>query len=254
MTWVAVAVAGAGLIGSSMQADAASSAAGQAAAGQNRALNMNQGMFNTIQSNNQPYMQAGQTSLNQLGQGTQEGGQFNHQFTTQDLQSNLAPNYNWQLQTGLQTNQNMANAQGGIGGNEMVALNNYAQGLAGNSYQNAFNNYNTQQSNIFNRLSSIANLGQNSANAVGQQGTALAGNMGQAAIGAGNAQAAGTIGQANAVSNGLSSAAMWGGMGATGGLGGSNPSSWYQSPQQTGTASSFYSPQGQQDAALLGTH
>jgi hypothetical protein len=238
MTWVAVAVGGAGLIGASMQADAAGNAASQAAAGNRASLAQQQQMFNTINQQNQPWIQSGQNALGTLNEGLAPGGQFTHQFNAQDLNTNLAPNYQWQLNTGLQTNANAANAQGGLGSNEMVALNQYAQGLAGNAYQNAFSNYNTNQTNIFNRLSSIAGLGQNAAANVGNQGTTLAGNMGQASIGVGNAQAAGTIGQANAISGGLSNAALWGGLGMQ-----SSPNSWYTNttPSASSTNPSYYS-------------
>jgi hypothetical protein len=250
MTWVAVAVGGASLISGQMNASAAQQAAQQAAQGNANALQQQKDMFNTIQSNNQPYMQAGQNALSQINSGLTPGGQFTHQFNAGDLNSNLAPNYQWQLNTGLQTNANAANATGGIGGNEMVALNQYAQNYAGNAYQNAFNNYNTNQSNIFNRLSSIAGLGQNAATNVGNQGTTLAGNMGQASIGAGNAQAAGTIGSANAISGGLSNAALWGTLGNNMGS-----NSWYGStPATYNNAAGFQTPQGQADTALLGTY
>lgn len=252
-TWVAVAVGGASLIGGVMQSNAAGAAANQAAQGNANALAQQRQMFDITQANNQPYMQAGQNALGQINTGLAPGGQFTHQFNAGDLNSNLAPNYNWQLQTGLQTNQNLANVSGGIGGNEMTALNQYAQNYAGNAYQNAFNNYNTNQSNIFNRLSSIAGLGQNAANSVGNQGVGYAGNMANASIGMGNAQAAGAIGSANAISGGLSNAAMWGSMGL-GGNSGSN--SWYSNPAPAtyNNASGFQTPQGQADTALLGTY
>ena len=222
-------VAGAIVVGAVVSSDASSNAADKAAQGNQNAINSQQGMFNTIQQNNQPYMQAGQTALNQLSDGTAAGGQFTHQFNAQDLNSSLAPNYQWQLDQGLQATQNAANQQGGFSGNQLKAVNDYAQNYAGNSYQQAFANYNTNQTNIFNRLSSIAGLGQNAASYVGNNGAQISSGVASAQIGAGDAQAAGTVGSANAISNGLTGAAMWSNLGNNG-TSGSNPS-WYQSYQ-----------------------
>lgn len=151
-----------------------------------------------------------QSSLPQSGSNTMGGigqGQFNQQFNNSDLNSQLAPNYAWQLSQGLGAQQNSAAGTSGLlSGNEGQAFQAYAQNFAGNAYQNAFNNYNTQQSNIFNRLSTIAGMGsasqQNSANVGATTGQGIA----NSTIAGGNAQAAGTIGSANAISGAINNA------------------------------------------------
>lgn len=205
--------------------------ANQAAKGNQAALAQQQGMFNTINGQQQPFMQGGYSALNSINAGLQPGGQFTHQFNASDLNANLAPNYQFMLNQGLGATANQANAQGGLGGNEMKAINDYAQNYAGNAYQQAFSNYTTNQNNIFNRLSSIAGLGQNAAANVGNQGTTLAGNMGQAASNIGNANSAGTIGASNAIGGGLSGAAFWSGLGSSNG----NPLAGYMT-NGSGTA------------------
>lgn len=160
-------------------------------------------------------------------------GYFSHQFNAADLNSNLAPNYAFQLQQGLGAAKNAANLQTGLlSGNTLKGINDYAQNFAGNAYQQAFNNYTSQQTNIFNRLSNIAGLGQTANQATGQAGVQAAGNAGQALIAGGAAQAAGTVGQANALSGGLNNATGWyqlsnmlngGGGSGFGGFGGGVP-------------------------------
>ena len=179
-------------------------------------------MFNTQNAQQAPWRQAGQNALATImpGGGTDASGnplpgstvdpQFTHQFNASDLNSNLAPNYQFQLDQGLGATKNAANLQTGlVSGNAMKGVNDYAQNFAGNAYQNAFNNYNANQTNIFNRLSSIAGYGQTanqtSAGLAGQ----LAPSVANTQVGAGQAQAAGITGMGNAAASGINNAAGW---------------------------------------------
>ena len=136
-------------------------------------------------------------------------GQFTHQFGAGDLNANLAPNWKFALEQGQGAAANALNLTGGMGGNFAKGLVDYTLNKSGDLYQNAFSNYNTNQTNIFNRLSAIAGLGQTS-NAQGVQGAVgLAPGISQSIQGAGAAQAAGTVGQANAIGGGLTNAASW---------------------------------------------
>jgi Chaperone of endosialidase len=122
----------------------------------------------------------------------------------------LSPAYNFQKQQGMQGVLNAdTSGQGALSGAAQKDLINYNQNLANTSFNNAFNQYQTQQGNIFSRLSGIAQLGQSSANNTGQQGTALAGQAAQSATNIGTAQAGGIVGSANAISGGLNSVAPW---------------------------------------------
>jgi hypothetical protein len=142
-----------------------------------------------------PYSGAGTTALSNLAS---NNAYFNNQFSNQDLNAQLAPNYAFQLQQGQLGNEQANNATGGIvGGNAQQALNQFTQGYAGTAYQNAFNNYQTQRGNINAMNMNAANLGlagaTGSANA--QIGTAT--NVANLGIGAANAQAASQIAQGN---------------------------------------------------------
>lgn len=114
------------------------------------------------------------------------------------------PGYAFRLQQGNQAVRNAAAAgSGALSGSALKDLLAYGQNMASEEYNNAFNRYQTQQGNIFSRLSSIAQLGQNAAAGVGAQGTQLAGNAGQAYSNAGSAAGAGIVGAGNSISGGL---------------------------------------------------
>lgn len=198
---------GGSLLTSALQGNASENAAGQAAGAANRAADLQWNTFKTINDQQAPWRQAGQQALGGIAG---RWPQFNHQFNAQDLKTNLAPNYKFQLQQGQNAVRNMGNLQTGlISGNTLRGLENYTQDYAGNAYQQAFQNYNTQQSNIFNRLSTVAGLGS-SANAItANAGTTAAGNAGNAMIAGGAAQAAGTVGAANAFAGGANNALGW---------------------------------------------
>lgn len=147
-------------------------------------------------------------------------------FTADNFRE-LSPAYNFQLEQGMQGTLNgEAAGAGALSGAAQKDLMSFNQNLANTSFNNAFNQYQTQQGNIYSRLAGIAQLGQSAAANTGQQGTALAGQAAQSATNIGTAQAAGQIGQANAWSGALSSALPWLAAGSSGNW------SWGGSPQQ----------------------
>ncbi|HEX8106704.1 MAG TPA: hypothetical protein VF516_03200 [Kofleriaceae bacterium] len=138
------------------------------------------------------------------------GGLFTHQFNAADLNSNLAPNYQFTLDQGLGATRNAANLQTGlVSGNALKGIADYTVNKAGDAYQNAFNNFTTNQNNIFNRLSTVAGFGSGANQVTANAGTTTAGNVGSAQLAGGAAQAAGDIGSANALAGGISNAASW---------------------------------------------
>lgn len=211
MAWIGAAIGGAiSLFNGMNQADAAQSAAQTQAAGQGQSAAIQKQMFDTINEQQAPWRQAGQMSLQELGFPFGLNSYFTHKFTKDDLTNGLSPNYDFMLEQGLGALKNQMNAQGGlVSGNLLKGVNDYAQNYASNAYQQAFQNYAAQQTNIFNRLSNIAGLGQTAnqvtANAATQAGQGIGSALGNAAT----AQAGGTIGAANATSGGLGSAASW---------------------------------------------
>ena len=162
----------------------------------------------------------------QLGQTGGLGfGSLTQPFNASNWQQ-LSPAYNFQLRQGQQGVLNAdTSGQGALSGSAMKDLINYNQSAANTSFNSAFNQYQTQQGNIFSRLSGIAGLGQSSANNTGQQGTTLAGQAAQSATNIGTAQAGGIVGSANAIAGGLSNAAPWLAYGG-GGNSNNNAANW----------------------------
>jgi hypothetical protein len=140
---------------------------------------------------------------NQQGQGQQPQQQSNPaggygslvQPFTADTFHQYSPAYQFQLQQGQQgVLSGDASSRGALSGSAYKDLMDYNQNLANTSFNNAFNQYQTQQNNTYNRLFQLANLGQNAAANTGQQGTALTGQIGQALTNIGTAQAGGAVG------------------------------------------------------------
>jgi len=203
--------AGAGLVGSSMQANAIGSAAQQQAAAAQTAAQQQMAMFNQVQQNLSPFMQGGQTALQQL-QGLTGAGAGGNPLTaplTTPFQPTMAqlqqtPGYQFSLDQGLKATQNSYAAQGlGASGAAMKGAANYAEGLAGTTYQQQFTNNLTQNAQIASILQNQVNTGANAAaglSSAGVQSQALAN---QATMSGAAASAAGTVGQANAYASGL---------------------------------------------------
>jgi hypothetical protein len=225
MAWVAVAVAGASLVGGAISANAASNAADQQAQSAQDAQNIQQGMYNDTVSREQPFVQSGQEAQGQLnyllGIGTpgQNGevsssqyggfGSLNAPFTA-DTFKQYAPAYQFQLQQGGQGVLNGdASAVGAGSGAALKDLTSFNQNFANTSFNNAFNQYQTQQGNIFSRLAGIAQQGQAAASNSATGGSNYSASIGQSATNVGTALAGGTIGSANAITGALNSAAPW---------------------------------------------
>jgi hypothetical protein len=229
MTWVATAIIGGAVIGGIASNRAANTQANAA----NNATAATQQQNAQTRADMAPWRAAGQTALNSIGDlmgtsgntGAQNYGSLMHQFDANDLKSNLAPNYDFMLQQGLGATTNAGNAAG-FSGNTLKGINDYAQGYAGNAYQQAFSNYTANQTNIYNRLSNLAGLGQTANQVTGALGSANTLNANNFATSGAAANAAGIVGGANAVSNGLSNYAGWNYLN-----GGSSP---YSSPNAVG--------------------
>lgn len=131
-------------------------------------------------------------------------GSFAKPFTVEDFYDYADPGYAFQLQQGTQGLLNSAGIGGSaLGGAALKDLLKYNQDYAGTAYNDAFNRYQAQQGNIFSRLYQLTSLGQNAAAGVGNQGTTLAGNAGQAISNAGSAAGAGIVGAGNSLGSGL---------------------------------------------------
>lgn len=212
MTWVAVAVVGGSVIG----AVGSNLAANKQAGAQRQAAQTQADMFNTIQGQEQPYMDQGNKAAGRLGDllGTSGNtsasgyGDLTRSFTSQDYLNNKDPGYDFQLKTGAQALRNSDTpGVGSLSGAALKNLMGFNQDMAATGYQNAFNRYQTQSGNTYQRLMGLSSLGQNAAANTGSQGTALAGNQGAALAGAGASTASGILGGTSALSGGANTLA-----------------------------------------------
>lgn len=202
MTWVAAAMAGSAILGyagSQNQASAARSAAELQAQAAQRAAEQQMQMFTTLNEQQRPYREAGYGALGKIGEMLP---QFTKTFTAADLNANLAPNYEFMRQQGLGATGQAANVAS-PGSNVDLAKTIFAEKYAQSGYQDALNNYRNQQTDIYNRLSSLAGIGQTAQGSSQALGSQTAANIGQLGIGGASATGAGMINAANAQAGGL---------------------------------------------------
>jgi hypothetical protein len=213
----------ASLLSGALGANAANSAADKQAAAAKYAADLQKGMFDTLSAQQAPYRAGGYNALNQIQGmlpsqytkydasgnpiGTATGSDYlTHQFNQSDFANNIDPGYAFRLQQGQMANQRLANKSGGLlGANAQQGMQDYTQGAASGEYQNAYTRYTGNQSNIYNRLASLAGIGQTGQTQTNTAAQAAATNMGNLAVGSAGAQAAGGIGAANAYGNALGS-------------------------------------------------
>lgn len=206
MPWTAAAIVGGAVIG----AYASKSSAGTQADAAGAAADKQWQQYQQTRADQTPWREAGGAAVGQLAAGTAPGGYFTHQFNADDLNSSLAPNYQFQLQQGQQANQNAAGVGGGlVGGNALQGLNKWSQDYAAGAYQQAYQNYTANQTNIYNRLSNLAGLGQTANQATSNAGMNAANQSGAFTTSGAAAQAAGTVGAANAIGNGINNYLGW---------------------------------------------
>jgi hypothetical protein len=202
MTWVAVAVGGSALLGymgSQNQASAARDAANTQLQGTLEASRQQREMFDILNKQQAPYREAGYGALSKINTMLP---QFTKTFTPEDLNANLAPNYEFMKQQGLGATAQGANVSS-PGSNVDLAKTIFAEKFAQGGYQDALTNFRNQQTDIFNRLSGIAGIGQTAQGQSQNLGSATSTNLANLATGGANAIAGGQIGAANAQSAGL---------------------------------------------------
>ena len=196
MVAAAVIAGGAAIAGGAMASSASKKAAKTQAASADRASQIQQENFEQTREDLMPYKQAGDTSLKQLmGQMTPDG-YFNQTYDGQDTYSD--PSYQFRLQQGQNAIQSSAAAQGGLlSGATLKALQNYGQESASQEYSNAYNRFNADQTNRYNRLSNLVGIGQNAAAQVGNAGAQTAQAVANNTMAGANSIAAGQVASAN---------------------------------------------------------
>lgn len=218
-----------GILGSNAAGDASSQlqrgaqqARGVISQGQNNASNFLTNEFGNTTSNFNPYLSLGSTSANNL-QGLLSNG-----FQAPTLQqAENTPGYQFNLQQGTNAILNNASATGNLmSGTTGTALEQYGQGLAQNTYQQAYNNALSGYNANLTGLLGGTQIGQGSTSTLGMLGNQAAGINSNIQLGGSEAQAQqinnaasaaayGTLGQANGWAN--AAGGMIGGLGALAG-------------------------------------
>lgn len=195
MPWSFVIPAAASLIGGSMQADAASRAAGTTAAAADRANALQQRMYEENVARQKPFYDVGVNALPELVSASKYTP-----FTMKQFQQD--PGYGFRLSEGQKQLERSAAARGGlISGGALKAAQRYGQEMGSQEYTNAFNRYQTERAARLQPLQSLTGMSQTTANTLGAAGQNTANYMGQnylnQGVNAGNAMMAGTQARAS---------------------------------------------------------
>lgn len=202
MPWAAAAA----VAGAVISSDASRSASNKQADAARDAQAGNQAQFDKNVELQKPWRDAGMGALSQLSAGLDTGGQFTQPFQY----SSSDPGYQFRFQQGQRALDSSAATRGTLlSGGQLKALVDYGQQAGSQEYGAAYNRWNNDLTNRFNRLASVAGIGQTATRDVSQMGTNLANNNGELLLQGANAQAAGGVGQANAISSGLTSLGNW---------------------------------------------
>lgn len=147
----------ASLLGSSMQADAATSAADATNAQNQKALDLQEKIYRENVARQQPFLDTGTEFFNKLAD-------LHRNPASGNAMMQMDPGYGFRLSEGLKALDRQAAARGGlISGGALKAAQRYGQNFASNEFGNAYN-----------RLASLANTGPRAAGVVSDLGTNFA--------------------------------------------------------------------------------
>ena len=176
MPWMLpLAIGGSALLG----AASSNKAANTQAAAADQATQLQRDIFNKQTELQAPFQQAGVNALNRIQSG--------------DVMGVMDPSYQFRLGEGLKALDRQAAARGGlISGGALKAAQRYGQDFASQEFGNAYN-----------RLASLAGIGQTATNSMNANAGAFGTNASNNITGAANARASGYVGGANALTGGL---------------------------------------------------
>ena len=185
-----------GLVGAMIGADASKKAAKTQAKSAKDANKLIWDMYQQSRDDSMPWLTTGKDALGKLSDMTKDGSDYMRGFNLSDFQAD--PGYQFRMDEGQKALERSAAANGNLNsGATLKALSRYGQDYASNEYNNAYNRWNNDHTTTWNRLSSLAGMGQTQSAQLGNWGQQTGALMGNNTIGAGNAIAAGKIGAAN---------------------------------------------------------
>lgn len=198
MTWVAVAIAGAGVLTAATSARSAKKAGemqGQASA---EAVAEQRRQFDIARSDLAPFREAGTEAVGRLRDLTGLSGRG---FTEEDLLADpiTGIGFRFGLDEGRKGINRMAGARGlRDSGATLKALTRFGQDYAGSKAEG-----------LFNRLSSLSGTGQTATTNTAQLGSQMAGNVGNILTASGNARGASRIAQGQAWGDAFNTIGNW---------------------------------------------
>jgi len=160
-----------------------------------------------------PYREAGYAALSNIQAGFKPGGDFNRDFTMADYEAD--PGYRFRVSEGENAINRAATAAGSrYSGATLKALSRFNSDQASQEYGNAYNRFQNNVAGRYNRLASLAGIGQTATNQTQQAGTNAYSNIMNSGINATNAinnsaqnaaaaRASGYVGTANMIGGGL---------------------------------------------------
>jgi hypothetical protein len=195
-------VAGSALAGGLIAANGAKSAANTQAASADRAADLTWQQYQQTREDQAPWRAAGTAALSSLTGGLQPGGEYMRPFSMADYQAD--PGYAFRLSEGEKGIERASAARGSrYSGATLKALARFNSDQASQEYGKAYDRYNNDVSTRFNRLASVAGIGQTAVNQTAAAGAQAVGQVGQAIQDAGTARASGYVGTGNAINGAL---------------------------------------------------
>jgi hypothetical protein len=186
--------------GSALLGAAGSAAAANSMSKANQAISdSNYRIFQEQKALQEPWRQAGITALNKLQSPEM---QFTP-FTADKFQAD--PGYAFRLSEGIKGLNNAAAARGGLlSGGTLKATQRFAQGLASQEYQNAYNRYNTDYNMRLGPLQTLAGYGQGATNNLAATTGAYGTNQAETLANTGNIKASSYLNATDALARGAS--------------------------------------------------
>jgi hypothetical protein len=187
MVWNVLIPAAAALIGGSMQARAAKSAAQTSAEATDRATELQRQQYEQNIARQQPFLQGGTEDYNRLRALMSGGPGAAQNFLQMD------PGYQFRLSEGMKALDRQAAARGGlISGGALKAAQRYGQDLGSQEFGAAYN-----------RLAGLADVGPRAAGVMSGLGRTYATNVGNMMLGQGQTAANAALARGSAYSGGL---------------------------------------------------
>lgn len=163
-------------LGAKKQANAAETASNNSMAATQQSNALTREMYYQGREDMEPWMRAGENAIQRLEQ------QPDFKFTPKDFSFMADPGYNFRLNEGINALDRSAASRGRVlSGAQDKAVTKFGQDMASQEYANAYNRWQSDESNRFNRSLSVYNTNENHDRYLAGQGQAAA--AGQAAAG-----------------------------------------------------------------------